>query len=182
MKGLADSNEPKPLTIFTTGGTIEKTYDEDKGLLINRDSVLEERIHQKLRLPYLTIEMIHLLAKDSLFMTEEDRQILWEGLEKKLKTPHPIVILHGTDTVDKSIAYCLERLQSHPTSLQSAIVFTGAMIPLELEQTDGWQNLTEAISCSQHLDPGIYLSFHSRIYQYPFLIKDRLKKTFAYKP
>jgi L-asparaginase len=176
------SNERLPLTILTTGGTIEKRYDEDNGLLTNRESIIEERLNQKLRLPYLDIQIVHLLAKDSLLMDDQDRAVLWSGIEERLALKRPLIILHGTDTVHKSLAFCEEQVKKKSLSIQVAIVFTGAMVPLEMENTDGWQNLTEALLAAQYLTPGLYFSFHSRIYKSPHLIKDRQKKTFAYPP
>jgi len=51
--------------IITTGGTIEKTYDEDSGVLLNKSSQLQGML-KRLRLPYTDISQHDLLCKDSL--------------------------------------------------------------------------------------------------------------------
>ena len=46
--------------VITTGGTIEKTYDELEGTLSNRGSHLQEML-KRIRLPYTEIHHIDLL-------------------------------------------------------------------------------------------------------------------------
>lgn len=53
------------LSILTTGGTIDKTYNEYSGNLGNSRTVLEE-ILSGLRLPDLFIRHVEVLHKDSL--------------------------------------------------------------------------------------------------------------------
>lgn len=57
--------ERNNITIISTGGTIEKVYDEKEGKLENQQSVLEE-MFAKLRLPELKFNHIPLMSKDSL--------------------------------------------------------------------------------------------------------------------
>jgi hypothetical protein len=63
------------LTILTTGGTIDKTYDEFQGSLRNSHTVLDV-ILDGLRIPDLFIRHVEVMHKDSLDMTEEDREII----------------------------------------------------------------------------------------------------------
>ena len=67
------SNEILPLFILTTGGTIEKIYDEFEGSLQNKDTIVKNKILQKLRLPYTDIHLEPIMAKDSLLMDDKDR-------------------------------------------------------------------------------------------------------------
>ena len=60
------------ISIITTGGTIEKTYDEATGSLENRRSILD-RMLRRLRLSDTRANVIELMSKDSLLMTDEDR-------------------------------------------------------------------------------------------------------------
>ncbi|MCA9728201.1 MAG: asparaginase [Candidatus Eisenbacteria bacterium] len=59
--------------IITTGGTIEKTYDERTGELANRRSIVR-RMLRRLRLEETEVNIIELMSKDSLVMTAEDRE------------------------------------------------------------------------------------------------------------
>ena len=49
---MPTKNSPLDVIIITTGGTIEKTYDEFDGSLENRGTFIKNRILSKLRLPY----------------------------------------------------------------------------------------------------------------------------------
>ena len=61
------------VTLITTGGTIEKTYDEQSGQLDNRRSIVR-RMLRRLRLEDTTVRIIELMSKDSLVMTDADRR------------------------------------------------------------------------------------------------------------
>ena len=71
------------LTLITTGGTIEKTYDEQSGSLENRRSIVD-RMVRRLRLEDTSISTIELMSKDSQFMTQEDRETIAETVEAVL--------------------------------------------------------------------------------------------------
>jgi hypothetical protein len=60
------------ISLITTGGTIEKTYDERTGSLENRRSIVA-RMLRRLRLEETAVSTIELMSKDSLFMTDDDR-------------------------------------------------------------------------------------------------------------
>ena len=90
-------NEWRRVHIITTGGTIEKTYDEIDGTLMNRETVIHKRINDKIRLPYTEILITSVMAKDSLDMTLEDRELIRDTINKLRPDGHPIVVLHGTD-------------------------------------------------------------------------------------
>src|SRR5947199_10565223 len=62
----------RTLALITTGGTIEKTYDEQTGELVNRRSIVR-RMLSELRLEETEVTVLELLSKDSLDMTEADR-------------------------------------------------------------------------------------------------------------
>ncbi|HWU44250.1 MAG TPA: hypothetical protein VN132_12455, partial [Bdellovibrio sp.] len=59
------STSIQDVIIITTGGTIEKTYDEFDGSLQNRGTSIRNRILSKMRLPYTNILVHPLLSKDS---------------------------------------------------------------------------------------------------------------------
>ncbi len=159
--------------IMTTGGTIEKTYDEDSGTLSNRGSQLKEML-KRLRLPYLQIQHHDLLCKDSLEMTDKDRQMILLGVEYFLDNKVPIIILHGTDTMELTAQYLYNNLEG----LSSPIVMTGAMKPFGFENSDALQNFTEALLASTLLSTGIYISMHGKVHQMPGVYKNKEKGTF----
>ena len=83
--------------LITTGGTIEKIYSEQTGQVENLTAKID-RYLQQLRLPDARIEVMPLMNKDSLEMTEEDREIVLAAVRSAL-AEGPVVITHGTDTM-----------------------------------------------------------------------------------
>jgi L-asparaginase len=172
-----DKNAPMDVLIITTGGTIEKTYDEFDGSLENRGTTIRNRILSKLRMPYTHLVIHPLLSKDSLYMDDHDRKIISDTIAVEMNKNSPIVVLHGTDTMEHSACYCFEHIKNPSV----AVVFTGAMIPMGFDDTDATQNVTEAILASKLLAPGFYISFHNQIFKVPHVQKNKEKRTFETK-
>ena len=59
------------------------------------------------------------------------------------------------------------------------VVLTGAMRPYELRHTDAIQNMTEALTAVQVVQPGVYVAMHNRVLQFPGVVKDRELGTFV---
>src|SRR5665213_4435535 len=83
--------------LVTTGGTIEKIYSEQSGQVENLGAKID-RYLQLLRLPDAQIEVTPLMNKDSLEMTEEERELVLAVVRAKV-VEAPVVITHGTDTM-----------------------------------------------------------------------------------
>ncbi len=168
-------NKMKKIYILTTGGTIEKSYDESDGSLFNRSTIIRETIFRRLRLPYTEVEVISLMAKDSLDMVDQDREHIYNEIIKRSHDHIPIVVLHGTDTLEKTLRFCYQQNQG---KIQTTVVFTGAMRPLGFDRSDADQNITEALCAAHLLPPGFYLSFHGEIFKAPHVSKNRQTRTF----
>jgi len=165
--------------IITTGGTIEKTYDEADGTLENRESQKKKLFGQRLRLPHTQLEVFSIMSKDSLFMTEDDRQFIYQTIEFHSKKNHPIVILHGTDTMSVTADYCFQKFtQNH--SLPIPVVFTGAMSPMGMVDSDALQNVAESLIVAKYLNPGLYISFHNEVFEVPYVLKNKERRTFEH--
>lgn len=168
------------LTLMTTGGTIEKTYDEFTGRLENRQSILGLML-ESLRLEKTSIRRVELLSKDSLDMTDADRERIVKAVAAEMPRPrarrrcHGVVILHGTDTL------CVtgEALHAAFPRPPFPIVLVGAMRPYEMQRSDALQNLTEAIFATAVLEPGTYAVAHGRALRFPGVRKDRARGTFV---
>lgn len=171
-------NEIIPLFILTTGGTIEKVYDEFEGSLTNKDTIVKNKILQKLRLPYTSIEVKQIMAKDSLYMDDKDREFILESIKYFSRHNHPIIVLHGTDTVDLTSRYCLEKFPE----ISVPVVFTGAMKPLGFDDSDAAQNVIEAIFAARIMKPGYYVTFHGKLFTVPKFKKNKEKGTFEEIP
>ena len=163
------NNGQRKIHIMTTGGTIEKTYDESDGTLFNRETVIRNKLTQKLRLPYTDICITSLMAMDSLDMKEADRLVISKKIQELAKDGHPIVILHGTDTMQQTAEF----VKIEFGSPEVPVIFTGAMKPLGFEDSDALQNVTEALFCAQYIKPGVYISFHNRLFNVPGVRKNK---------
>jgi L-asparaginase len=163
--------------LIATGGTIEKVYSEQTGNVQNLDSKIE-RYFRMLRLPDAEIDITNLMNKDSLEMTDADRErVLATVREKLAKEAAPVVITHGTDTmVDTGML-----LQRSLTDLKFPIVLTGAMTPLGFEGSDGLQNLTESLFAARVLTPGVYVVMHNQVFPVDQVRKDRERARFVWK-
>jgi L-asparaginase len=162
--------------VITTGGTIEKVYQENTGAVENLENKIA-RYLRLLRLPDLQVEASSLMNKDSLEMTAADRQLILEAVKQKLQKPAPLVITHGTDTMVKT-GLLLQRRLPH---LKVPIILTGAMTPLGFEGSDGLQNLTESLFAARVLKPGVYLVMHSQVFPIDRVRKDRKLARFVWK-
>jgi L-asparaginase len=162
--------------VIATGGTIEKVYSEQTGNVQNLDAKID-RYFRLLRLPDAEIQVTHLMNKDSLEMTDADRQRVLEAVREKLKDPAPVVITHGTDTMIETGLL----LQKNLPDLRFPIVLTGAMTPLGFEASDGLQNLTESLFAARVLSPGVYIVMHNQAFPVDRARKDRDLARFVWK-
>jgi len=162
--------------IIATGGTIEKVYSEQTGNVQNLDSKID-RYFRMLRLPDSEIQVTHLMNKDSLEMTDADRQRVLDAVREKLKEPAPIIITHGTDTMVET-GLLLKQNLANP---QYPIVLTGAMTPLGFEGSDGLQNLTESLLAARVMAPGVYVVMHNQAFPVDHVRKDSELARFVWK-
>ena len=174
---MTDLNKKQDVVIVTTGGTIDKSYDEFDGTLENRQSQIRDLLVERLRLPYTFLHVFSVMSKDSLHMTDFDRALLLKSLTHHQDKGHPIVVLHGTDTMAKSAELIAKKLKP-----KVAIVFTGAMKPMGFYDSDATQNVTESLLAAKLLSPGVYISFHNRIFNVPGVRKNKDLRTFEAYP
>lgn len=165
--------------IFTTGGTIDKSYDEQAGHLENRRSEVPGLL-SRLRLPHTKVHVASIMAKDSLDMTHRDRSIIAQRAQLHMDGPQssPLVIIHGTDTMDQTAKALFEAMPSLP----APVVFTGSMRPLGFADSDAVQNMAEALVAAKLLAPGVYIAFHGQIFTVPWVKKDHQGGTFVSLP
>src|SRR6185295_7858884 len=162
------------IALISTGGTIEKTYDELRGVLENQVSVLDVML-ASLELRGVEIDRVALMNKDSLDMSAEDHALIARTAAQLSASHDGVVVVHGTDRLAVS-GHCVVELAGTPAS---PIVFTGAMRPYELRSTDALQNLTEALLAVQLVEPGVYVAMHNQVLAFPGVVKDAKRRTFV---
>jgi len=141
------------LEIITTGGTIDKVYFDAKSTF----QVGEPQIVEVLREANLSIDyrVVPLLRKDSLELTDDDRQIVRQAVQDS--SASRIVITHGTDTMITT-ANALAGIPG------KTIVLTGAMQPARFRFTDAVFNIAGAMMAAQTLPEGVYIAMNGRIF------------------
>lgn len=161
------------IAILTTGGTIEKVFDETDGSLRNVHSILQD-ILIRMRLPDLTTQHVPVMSKDSLEMTDADRARILSAVRDAIADNDAVLVVHGTDTLSVTGEY----LHTHLPTLAKPVVLTGAFRPYEFRDTDAFQNITEALLACRILTPAVYCVMHNQALKFPGVIKDRHQRTF----
>jgi L-asparaginase len=164
------------IALISTGGTIEKTYDELAGVLHNHVSVLDVMLASLVLQCSLT--RVPLMNKDSLDMTPDDHDLIARTAHAQAEIHDGVVIVHGTDRLAVSGE---QTFALNPTP-RVPIVFTGAMRPYALRTTDAMQNLTEALLAAQVMPSGVYVAMHNRVLAFPGVMKDREHGRFVRAP
>ncbi|HEX2666940.1 MAG TPA: asparaginase domain-containing protein [Gammaproteobacteria bacterium] len=155
------------LRIFTTGGTIDKIYFDAK----SEYEVGEPQIGEILRemgvaFPF---EMTSLMRKDSLDLTDADREAIRKAV---LGDPAArVLITHGTDTMTETAA----ALQGIPGK---TIVLTGSLNPARFRGSDAIFNIGGAVAAAQALPPGVYIFMSGRVFDAQKVRKNRDKNRF----
>lgn len=156
------------MLILVTGGTFDKEYNEITGKLFFNDSNIKEML--KLGRCKLSVSIKKIMLKDSLEMSDDDRQIILNACLKNKETK--LVITHGTDTMTTTAKLLAEKIKD------KTIVFTGAMIPYKFGASDGLFNLGSALTAAQILPYGIYIAINGNIFNWNQVKKNRKKGIF----
>jgi len=144
------------IKLLITGGTLDKNYNPLTGELEFSQSYLPDMLAQANCQTKITLQQ--LMLKDSLEITDQDRQIILQAcLDSKQQQ---IIITHGTDTMEKTAM----QLYNHPQLKQKTIVLTGAMRPYMLGNSDALFNLGNAISAVKSTQGGCYIAMNGELF------------------
>ncbi len=158
------------ITFISAGGTIDKVYFD----ATSEYEVGESNIDLILKQARVTFQykIISLLKKDSLDMTDHDRDLIFKAVQQD-KNDH-IIITHGTDTM-------VETAKTLAPVRDKTIVLTGAMEPARFKTSDAVFNLGSAVAAVQALPKGIYLAMSGRIFTPDNVRKNKALKIFEEK-
>lgn len=148
------NNAIMKIKFYATGGTIDKVYfDAMSEYQIGKPQVEEILKDSNVAFEY-AVESV--LQKDSLEMTDEDRNVIRQTIEKEVC--ERIVITHGTDTM-------VETAKSLLGIEDKTIVLTGAMEPARSRYTDAIFNVGGAAGAVQNLAAGVFIVMNGCIYE-----------------
>ncbi|MGM0644193.1 MAG: asparaginase domain-containing protein [Thermodesulfobacteriota bacterium] len=150
------------ISFIAVGGTIDKVYFDK----LSEYQIGNARVEELLKDARVSFEyqVNSILRKDSLDMTDEDRNLVLEAVKKDEN--RYIVITHGTDTMVDT-ANRLKHIQG------KVIVLTGAMEPAAFKSSDAFFNLGSAVAAVQILKEGVYIAINGRIFDPARVKKDR---------
>lgn len=141
------------LLIVTTGGTIDKIYFDDKSDYQIGDPQIGG-ILKELGVAF-RFTVIPLLRKDSLHLSNDDRELLRAAIAAQ--PARHVLVTHGTDTMVET-AKVLASIEG------KTIVLTGALNPARFRGSDAEFNIGCAVGAVQTLPPGVYIAMNGRIW------------------
>jgi L-asparaginase len=149
------------IRIFTVGGTIDKIYfDAKSSYEVGPPNITEVLSGLSLNLNY---EVVSLMQKDSLEMTDADRETVRQAVTAAPE--NEIVITHGTDTM-------VDTARVLDTIPNKTIVLTGALSPALFKNSDAMFNIGAALTAAQTKGAGVYIAMNGVIFDYDKVRKD----------
>nr|WP_223157459.1 asparaginase domain-containing protein [Sulfurovum sp. bin170] len=155
--------------IIDTGGTFNKVYNPITGDLdIDTTGVAIKSITKNW---LIELTFINIIGKDSLDMVDNDREKILQTIQSS--NCKSIIVIHGTDTIDKTAQYLLN------VKMDREIILTGAMVPFSINPIEATANLTSAYGYLQKLEQnGLYIALNGIINFYNRVKKNREKGKF----
>jgi len=142
------------LLFIQAGGTIDKDYPKmNQGYAFEIDEPAAARVLANAE-PGFDFEVVSLLKKDSLDITEEDRKKLKTYCEQTDYTK--IIITHGSDTMPETARYIGELPGK-------AIVLTGAYRPERFTNSDAAFNIGLAVGAVNHIEQGTFVAMNGKV-------------------
>ena len=155
------------IRFITTGGTIDKIYFDALSQFEIGDSVIKHILDDGLI--DFDYEIVPLLHKDSLDMTDADRKILRDYIAADDGVRY--VVTHGTDSMPAT-AEVLADLHDR------TIVLTGALTPARFKTTDAVFNVGMAVATAQVAPPGVYVAMSGQVFHSGEVRKNRAENRF----
>ena len=157
----------KQLKIITTGGTIDKLYFDDASEYQIGTPVIGDLLHSyKVAFRF---EVVSLMKKDSLYINDDDRELIKRVIEKS-EEKH-FLITHGTDSMVETANYLAD-------IKDKVIVLTGALTPARFQNTDAIFNIGCAIAAVQTLQQGAWVIMNGLVWDPKHVKKNRAENRF----
>ncbi len=150
------------IRFITTGGTIDKIYFDALSQFEVGESVLNDMLGEAL--VHIDYEIVPLLQKDSLEISDDDRRQLRNYIEND--DARQYVVTHGTDTMPET-AEALAGIEG------KTIVLTGSLSPARFRTTDAVFNVGMAVAAVQTSRPGVYIAMSGQVFEAGKVRKNR---------
>lgn len=148
------------IKIFTTGGTIDKIYFDAKSEYAVGEPIIGAILQEAQAGFEYSVET--LLKKDSLELTDADRVLIRQAVEREPVSR--VLITHGTDTMTET-AGTLTGITD------KTIVLTGSLSPARFRASDAIFNIGAAVAAVQTMPAGVYIAMNGRVF-----VADKVRK------
>lgn len=155
------------IRFITTGGTIDKVYFDALSQFEIGDSPIRQMLTEGLVV--FDYDVVPLLQKDSLEMTDKDRTLLHDHIAGDEASR--FVITHGTDTMPETARALMDLTEK-------TIVMTGALTPARFRTTDAVFNVGMAVAAVQVCSPGVYIAMSGQVFPAGAVRKNRDENRF----
>lgn len=157
------------IRFITTGGTIDKIYFDALSQFEIGESPLQTILTDGLA--SFDFDIVPMFRKDSLDMTDEDRQSIRDFVAAD--DAERYVISHGTDTMVQTAAVLADLPGKR-------IVLTGSLTPARFKTTDAVFNVGMAVAAVQLVGPGTYIAMNGQVFAADKVRKNRDKNRFEH--
>ncbi|MDM3869948.1 asparaginase domain-containing protein [Porticoccus sp. W117] len=150
------------INIITTGGTIDKIYFDAKSDYQVGDPVIGELL-KRMEVGF-EFEVTSVLRKDSLDLTDDDRQLIVDQV-KNCDSDY-VLVTHGTDGMVETGKWLREQVP------EKHILMTGALQPAIFRETDAIFNIGCALGALQAVQPGVYIAMNGQLFDATRVVKN----------
>lgn len=165
------SSSSPHVQVFTTGGTIDKTYyDAQSAYEVGAPQIAEILQEASVTVPY-AIET--LFRKDSLDLTEADRALIARRV--RASRAQRVLVTHGTDTM-------VETARALGGVVEKTVVLVGSLSPARFKESDAAFNIGFAMAAVQVLRPGVYIAMNGQVFDPERVRKNRAANRFEALP
>jgi L-asparaginase len=142
------------ILFIQTGGTIDKDYPKSvKAYAFEIEEAAVSRIMENVA-PNFEFEVLSLLKKDSLDLTDDDRVLIKETCQNTSYTH--IIITHGSDTMPET-GRAIGNIKG------KTIVLVGAYRPERFSNSDAHFNIGVAVGALNILENGTFIAMNGNI-------------------
>lgn len=157
------------LKIFSCGGTIDKVYYDANSDFEVGDPQIQSIFFSDANVSF-DFETESLMRKDSLDMTDGDRQLIANRIADDV-AKH-ILVTHGTDTMADTGRVIAAR------ATNKVVVLTGSMVPARFRVTDATFNIGCAVGALQSKPVGVYIAMNGCVFDARRAWKNRDRRRF----
>lgn len=150
------------IALITMGGTIDKDYfDALSEYQVVESTLLSDVANLGLELNFASQSIC---KKDSLEVTDDDRQALLDAINELTETH--ILVSHGTDTLADTARFLKDKTEK-------TVLLFGAMRPSRFKDTDALFNFAFALGALKQKPPGVYLAMSAEVFDPDEVVKNR---------